>query len=156
MGRGYEGPMKKAHRVWKVAAVLFVAIVAVGMVVAITAERVSPLKLLENVALILAAAGLLQYAFGPPRLPLLVWRVFGPLFSLVLLLGVARAIGWLGTRLAIRPLSGPELAGTAFLIVMLLGYALIIVIPLYRLGQWKYLRSDPQSEETAALQDSFA
>src|SRR5438552_17299004 len=127
--------MSKVPWGWKLAAILFVVIVAVGLSVAVTAPQTTPLKWLENASLLLTAVGLFQYAFGWPRLPRLVWRVFGPIFSVALLSGVASSIGWLGTRLAIRPLTGPEQAGTAFLMIVLLAYALLIIIPLYRLGQ---------------------
>lgn len=141
---------------WKLAAILFLVVVAAGLFVAFKAPGAGPGKWLENASLIVSALALFQFGFGWPRLPRLLWRIFGPPFSIVMLFGVARAIGWIGTRMAIRPLTGPEEVGSAFVIVTLLGYALIIVIPLYRLAEWRYLRGNAQDEATAALQDTFA
>jgi hypothetical protein len=149
--------MKKVAWGWKPVAILFVLIVVVGFAGAATNPgRASGFKWLEYASVAICAISLVQYAFGRPRVPRLFWRIFGPIFSLVLVAGLASAIGWLGTRLAIRPLSMTEQLGTATVIVLLLGYGFVILVPLYRLAEWKHLKGRAPDEGLASLTDTFA
>jgi len=149
--------MKKVAWGWKPAAVLFVLIVIAGFAGAATDRgRASGFKWLEYVSMAVCAIGIVQYAFGRPRLPRLFWRIFGPIFSLVLVAGLGSAIGWLGTRLVIRPLSTAEQLGTATVILLLLGYGFVILVPLYRLAEWKHLKGRAPDEGLATLTDTFA
>jgi hypothetical protein len=149
--------MKKVAWGWKVAAILFVLMVAAGLAAASTTPgRISGFKWLEYASLAVCAIGLVQYAFGRPRLPRLLWRIFGPIFSLIVVAGLASAIGWLGARLAIRPLTTAEQLGTATVILVLLAYGFAIVVPLYRLAEWKHLKGRAPDEGIASLTDTFA
>jgi len=104
-------------------------------------------------ALTLASVGTLQFAFGWPVLPRIVWRTFGPLFSVALIWPLAGTVGYLATRLAIIPLSLGDWAITAGMLVGLSLYTLAIVIPLYRLGEWGAGR---KSDGLTELSDTFA
>lgn len=82
--------------------------------------------------------------------------MFGPTFSLAMIWPVASGIGWLATRLAVKRLTLPEQATTASLAAALALYGFVIVVPLYRLGEWKHLSGSAQTAEAVALRDTFA
>jgi hypothetical protein len=148
--------MKKAHWGWKLAAIL-ICIFGAGDVIDTAVRRTLSLGAwAEAAALSLAAIGVLQYAFGWPKLPRLVWRIFGPVFSLVMIWPLAVSVGWLATRLAIKQLTLGEQFATAGLLALLAIYGFVVVVPLYRLGQWKHLKGDAATEETAKLRGTFA
>jgi hypothetical protein len=147
--------MKKSHWIWKAVAPLLCA-VSIGDLVTKATISATPGRWAGSIGFAFATIGVLQYAFGWPKLPRLIWRFFGPVFSLLMIWPVASSVGWLGTRLAIKQLSLGEQVATAGLLAMLAIYGLVIVVPLYRLGEWKYLKGNVQTEEAAALQDTFA
>ena len=149
--------MKKVAWGWKLVTILFALMVAFGFAAMLGKPApITPLKWLEYASMALCALGLIQYAFGVPRLPRWVWRIFGPVFSLVLVAGLGKAIGWLGARLAIRPLSLSEQVATASVALLLLGYGFVILVPLYRLAEWKHLKGRAPDENLATLTDTFA
>jgi hypothetical protein len=53
-------------------------------------------------------------------------------------------------------LSTAEQLGTATVILLLLGYGFVILVPLYRLAEWKHLKGRAPDEGIAALTDTFA
>jgi hypothetical protein len=69
---------------------------------------------------------------------------------------VASSVGWLGTRLAVKQLSLGEQIATAGLLATVALYGFVIVVPLYRLGEWNNLNGNAQTAEATALQDTFA
>lgn len=127
--------MEKRRSGWKFAALLM----AVSAFPAILRPRGGSalINLIADLAVFMCTLGLIQYAFGRPRLPRTLWRIFGPIIALFLIGTGATAIGWLGTRLAIRPLTLPQQVSTAAVMAVVLGYTLMIVIPLLRLGEWR-------------------
>jgi hypothetical protein len=148
--------MSKKRLGWKVAAI-FVWFLAAGEI-AMTATRpnVSIWVWLKSLGLLFASVGLVQYGFQWPRLPRTVWRIFGPFFSCVMIWALAAAMGWLATRMAVSPTSGEQRAAAAVVLALIAGYGAVIIVPLYRLGEWKHLKDAPASDEITALQDTFA
>jgi hypothetical protein len=145
----------KSHWVWKLLAVLL-SIVAAGDLVSAAIEPDGLLYRAGSAGLAFAAVGSVQYAFGWPRTPRNVWRVFGTLFSTVMIWPLASSVGWLATRLAIKRLTLAEQASTAGLLILLAVYALAVVVPLYRLGDWGDRKSKTDDEALAELTDTFA
>jgi hypothetical protein len=72
----------------------------------------------------------------------------------VMIWPLASSVGWLATRLAIKSLSVAEQATTAGLLVLLALYGTVIVVPLYRLGEWRRLSGEPDKHVTE-LADTF-
>ena len=148
--------MKKPHWVWKVVGSLL-CVASIGDLIAKSAFSITtPAAWAGSIGFAFATLGVLQYAFGWPKLPRLVWRIFGPVFSALMIWPVASSVGWLGTRLAVKQLSLGEQAATAGLLVGTGLYGFVIVVPLYRLGEWNYFKGKAQTAEVAALQDTFA
>ena len=145
----------KSHWVWKLLAVLL-SIVAAGDLVSAAIEPDDSCIAPDRQRLAFAAVGSVQYAFGWPRIPRNVWRVFGTLFSTVMIWPLASSAGWLATRLAIKRLTLAEQASTAGLLIVLAVYALAVVVPLYRLGDWGDRKSKTEGEALAELTDTFA
>ena len=138
--------MKKARLGWKVSAVLLSIIVLAACI----GNVVAGAHLVDSLALVVATMGVLQYAFGWPRLPQVVWRVFGPIFSLLMIWSVARSVGWFATRLAIKQLTTGQQAATlaALLAIAILG--VVFVVPLYRLCDWRARRRQDEFFDTFA------
>ena len=147
--------MKKAHWTWKAAAVLLCLVAASELLAMLFGRAASSGQWAGSLGLALASVGVVQYAFGAPRLPAIVWRIFGPLFSTVMIWPLASSIGWLGTRLAIKSLTAAEQASTAGLLLLLAIFGIVIVVPLYRLGEWREL-SREADERLSELSDTFA
>jgi hypothetical protein len=148
--------MEKSHWVWKAVAPLL-GVISIGDLIAKAAiPATTAAGWAGSMGLAFATTGVLQYAFGWPKLSRLIWRVFGPMFSLVMIWPLASSVGWLGTRLAVKQLSLGEQVATAGLLATLALYGFILVVPLYRLGEWKYFKGTAQTAEAAALQDTFA
>jgi hypothetical protein len=103
--------MRKRRWGWKCAALLMCLVAIASLVRPGRSGAVA--NAIDDIIGVVCAAGLVQYAFGWPRLPRLWWRISGPLISLVLIGKGASMLGWLGTRLAIRPLTFPEQLATA-------------------------------------------
>ena len=149
--------MKKAGWGWKLVAILLALMVAFGFATMLGEHKhVTAFKWLEYASMALCTLGLIQYAFGAPRLPRLVWRVFGPIFSIVLVAGLGKSIGWLGALLAIRSLTLSQQVAATFVVLLLLGYGFVSLVPLYRLAEWKHLKGSAPDENLATLTDTFA
>jgi hypothetical protein len=143
--------MKKARWWWKAAAVLMCAFVA-GNTIYVASRPQSPIHFMTELSLVVAALGNLQYAFGWPKLPRLLWRIVGPLYSVAMLWPIGSAIGWLAAGLAIKSLTAADQIGTWFMIGLLAGYVLMIVVPLFRLGEWHRVgRKEPEIPEELGL-----
>ena len=131
--------MKLSSVLWKVGVVIFSAFVVLDVLLRVVRKDALLSHWLAEASLILAALGSSQFAFGWPKFPRLLWRIFGPFFSLVVAWVAAWAVGWLATRLAIRPLTPGERLTTLGVLLLFLGYGLIVGMPLYRLGEWHRL-----------------
>lgn len=142
--------MMKARFGWKVAAVLL-SIIAVAALAGSVAKGSA---VLSSIELVFAALGAVQYAFGWPKLRRIVWRIFGPFFSLLMVWALARDIGWLGTRLAIKHLTLGEQAETFAALAITAGFGAVVCVPLYRLGEWR--RDRDKALALATLSDTFA
>jgi len=127
--------MSKRRLGWKFAAVLMVVLTLVTMIRPGRSGAVG--IILNDILSVVCAIALLQYAFDWPRLPRIWWRIMGPTISLILIGKGASLLGWLATRLAIRPLALSEQIATSASILVLVGYSLMLIIPLLRLGQWQ-------------------
>lgn len=127
--------MSKRRLGWKFAAVLMMVLTLVTMIRPGRSGTVG--IILNDILSVVCAIALLQYAFGWPRLPRIWWRIIGPTISLILIGKGASLLGWLATRLAIRPLTLSEQIATSAAILVLVGYSLMLIIPLLRLGQWQ-------------------
>ena len=145
--------MKKAHWLWKPVSILALGLALTQVGKAIGSASGSKFA---GLSLTLAAIGLVQYAFGVPRLPRLLWRIFGPLFSVAMIFPVASGVGWLATRLVIKQLTLSEQLATAGMLVLVLGLGLMFVVPLYRLSEWSRASSQKANTELTALSDTFA
>lgn len=143
--------MKDVHAVWKPASIL-VCLIALGGLALGLFDPTLQYYFVAG-ALTLASVGTLQFAFGWPVLPRILWRTFGPLFSIALIWPLAGTVGYLATRLAIIHLSLADWAITAGMLVGLSLYTLAIVMPLYRLGEWGAGR---KSNSLSELRDTFA
>jgi hypothetical protein len=148
--------MKKSHWVWKAVAPLLCLFSVGDLASKAATTSVSLAGWAGSLGVAFAAVGTVQYAFGWPKLPRLIWRVFGTCFAVLMIWPLASGIGWLATRLAIKQLTLGEQVATVSLIATLALYGFVIVVPLYRLGDWKHLKGTPQTAEAAALQDTFA
>jgi hypothetical protein len=147
--------MKKAHWIWKAVAPLL-CLASFGDLIAKAAVSTTLTRWAGSIGFAFATIGVTQYAFGWPKPPRLIWRMFGPVFSLVMIWPVASSVGWLGTRLAVKQLSLGEQIATAGLLATVALYGFVIVVPLYRLGEWNNLNGNAQTAEATALQDTFA
>ena len=127
--------MSKRRLGWKFAAVLMVVLTLVTMIRPGRSGTVG--IILNDILSLVCAIALLQYAFDWPRLPKIWWRIIGPTISLILIGKGASLLGWLATRLAIRPLTTFEQVTTSAAILVIVGYSLMLIIPLLRLGQWQ-------------------
>src|SRR5438270_1334511 len=107
--------MKKAHWWWKAVAPLLCVVSTVDMIAKAAKSYESPVGWAGSLGLAVATVGVVQYAFGWPRVPRLVWRIFGPPFSMIIVWQFASAVGWFGTRLVIKHLSLAEQLGTVTL-----------------------------------------
>jgi len=147
--------VKRVRWIWKASAILLCLIGAGDIVVNAAKPHVSLAHWAASAGLALSAIGAVQYAFGQPSMPRLLWRMFGPLFSLVMIWPLASAIGWLVTRLAIKRLTFAEQVGTAAMLTLLALYGVAVVVPLYRLGEWSKSKGEP-NQHLASLSDTFA
>jgi len=129
--------MKVPVLAWRRAAVLFAAFVAWEVAIRMWRSGGSSFYWIVDACLVLAAVASAQLAFGQPKVPRLVWRIFGPLFSVFIAWTVAWSVGWLATRLAVRPLTVTEKLTTFAMLSMFVAYAFAVLIPLYELGEWR-------------------
>jgi hypothetical protein len=144
--------MMKARFGWKVAAVLLSIIAAAAFIGSVRKGS----ALLSSVELALAAIGAIQYAFDWPKIPRAVWRVFGPLFSILMIWTLAWRLGWLGTRLAVRQLNLAEQAGTIAALIVTATFGAVVFFPLYRLGDWGNKSDRRDGERLTELTDTLA
>jgi len=139
--------MKISALICRRAAVLFSAFVAWEGAIQIWRSGGTLYYCLVEACLALAAVASAQIAFGQPKLPRLVWRIFGPIFSVFIAWTVAWSAGWLATRLAIRPLGTAEKLTTFTMLSLFALYALSVVAPLFQLGEWKTLSAKPRQRD---------
>jgi hypothetical protein len=144
--------MTNARLGWKAAAILL-SIIATA---AFAGSAIKGSAVPSAVALLFAALGAIQYAFGWPRIPRIAWRIFGPIFSLLMAWSVASKVGWLATRLIIIRLTLGEQAVTLGALLITAGFGLIVSVPLYRLGDWSNSQQARERERLAELGDTFA
>ena len=131
--------MPNRHVFWKIGAILFCSTLSIAVLSPMPGKSFLAASMVK-LSCILAALGLFQYAFGGPRLPVLLWRVFAPLFLLGWLQLTAFYVGWLATRLVTRTLTGWQQVETGAYLGLYALFAVIITVPLVRLGQWNRLR----------------
>lgn len=144
--------MTSARLGWKAAGILL-SIIATA---AFAGSAIKGSSIASAAALLFASLGAVQYAFGWPRMPRIVWRIFGPIFSLLMVWSLASKVGWLGTRLAIIRLTPGEQAVTRGALLITAGFGLIVAVPLYRLGDWGNSKLAAERERLAELGDTFA
>ncbi len=144
--------MKRGRFGWKVGAVL----ISILSLASFAGSALKGSTLLSSAGLVFASTGMIQYAFGWPKFPRSLWRVFGPIFSILMIWSLARGIGWLGTRLVVRQLTPGAQAATVGALIMTAAFGAIVFVPLYRLCEWKHFKQKAQTAEAAALQDTFA
>ena len=134
--------MKQRNWAWKIGAMLFAVLPAFDLVYRLSHSDFAPAHLIGSGLLLFAAVGSIQFAFGVPMLPRTLWRIFGPPFACLVAWIAAWTVGWLATRLAIRPLTAWEQLGTLATLLVFAGYGLIVVLPLYWLGEWQRVAPD--------------
>lgn len=134
--------MKQRNWAWKVGVLLFAAVPAFDLGYRLYHSDFAPAHLILSVLVLSASVASIQFAFGVPKLPRILWRIFGPPFACLVAWMAAWAVGWLVTRLAIRPLTALEQLWTAATLLLVAGYGLIVVLPLYWLGEWQRIGPD--------------
>jgi len=102
-----------------------------------------------KLSFLVAAFGVFQFAFGWPRLPVWLWRIFAPPFLFGWLKFTGFSVGWLATRLATRNLTIWAHIDTAAYLALYALLAVVVAVPLISLGRWRELRL-PGSKQASA------
>jgi hypothetical protein len=131
--------MQNRHVFWKIGAMLFCSTLSIAVLSPMPGKSFLAASMVK-LSCILAALGLFQYAFGWPRLPILLWRIFAPLFLFGWVQLTAFYVGWLATRLATRTLTGWQQVETVAYLGLYALFGVIMTVPLVRLGEWNRLR----------------